>query len=116
MFFVFLVSFFILGWNWAPIVPFPSIFFCTKVKSFSTPSRLFVIEIGFSDEFWISFTKAETAWSPTPKALLSIFKILSPACNPAIEAAFSGWVAKTKIPGSGSKGIPIVVTFTIKMV
>ena len=91
-------------------------FFGTKVKSFRTPSLSIVIEIGLSDEFWISFTKAETAWSPTPKVLLSIFKILSPACNPAREAAFSGWVAKTKIPGSGSNGIPIVVTFIIKIV
>ena len=74
------------------------------------------IDIGFSDESWISFTKVETAWSPTPKELVSIFKILSPGFKPAREAAFSGWVAKTKIPGSGSNGIPTVVTFIIKIV
>ena len=113
---VFLVSFLILGCNWAPIVPFPSTFLGIKVKSFRTPSRSIVIERGLSNVFWISFTKAETAWSPTPKVLFSIFKILSPDCNPAIEAGFSGWVAKTKIPGSGSNGIPIVVTFKIKIV
>ena len=74
------------------------------------------MEIGFSDEFWISFTKLETAWSPTPRVFDLIFKILSPGSKPAREAAFSGWVAKTKIPGSGSNGIPIVVTFIIKIV
>ena len=62
------------------------------------------------------FTKVETALSPTPKVLVSIFKILSPGSNPARAAALSGWVAKTKIPGSGSKGIPTVVTFMIKIV
>ena len=113
MFFVFLVSFFILGCNWAPIVPFPSIFFGTRVKSLRTPSLSIVIDIGFSNEFWISFTKAETAWSPASRVMFLIFKILSPASNPAREAALLGWVAKTKMPGSGSKGIPTVPTFII---
>ena len=58
----------------------------------------------------------ETAWSPTPRVRVSISKILSPASKPATEAALSGWVAKTKIPGSGSNGMPTVVTFTIKIV
>jgi len=57
----------------------------------------------------------ETAWSPTPKVLVSISNILSPGCKPAREAAYSGWVAKTKIPGSGSNGIPTVVSFIIKI-
>jgi len=79
------------------------------------PSLSIFIEIGSSDEFWISFTKEETAWSPIPKVLVSISNILSPGYKPAREAAFSGWVAKTKMPGSGSNGIPTVVTFIIKI-
>ena len=58
----------------------------------------------------------ETAWSPTPKVLVSTFKILSPGSRPARDAAFSGCVANTKMPGSGSNGIPTVVTFIIKIV
>ena len=105
-----------LGCNWAHIVTFPSIFFGTKVKSLKLPSLSILIEIGLSDEFWISFTKVETAWSPSPNVLDSISNILSPGSRPAREAAFSGWVAKTKIPGSGSNGIPTVATFKIKIV
>ena len=116
MFFVFLVSFLIFGCNWAPIVPLPSTFFGIKVISLKTPSLSISIDIGSSDDFWISFTKVEIAWSPTPKLLVSIFMIISPASRPAIEAALSGCVAKTKIPGSGSNGIPTVVTFKINIV
>ena len=45
IFFVFLVSFLILGCNWAPIVPFPSTFLGIKVKSLKIPSLSIFIEI-----------------------------------------------------------------------
>jgi len=109
MFFVFLVSFFILGCNWAPIVPFPSMFFGIKVKSFRTPSLSIVIEIGFSNAFWISFTNAETAWSPTPKVLLSIFNILSPACNPAREAGYKILKIESNTLGVGDQTVSALV-------
>ena len=69
-----------------------------------------------SDEFCISLTNDVTAISPVPNWVSFIFKILSPGCKPEIDAAFSGCIAKTKIPGSGSKGIPILPTFIIKIV
>ena len=42
--------------------------------------------------------------------------ILSPGIKPALYAGFSGWIAKTSIPGSGSYGIPTVLKFTIRIV
>ena len=56
-----------------------------------------------------------TAWSPIPRVSFSTFKILSPGSKPEIKAALSGCIARTDIPGSGSNGIPIVVTLTIKI-
>jgi len=42
-------------------VPFPSTIVGIKIKSLKIPSLSIFIEIGFSDEFWIAFTKVETA-------------------------------------------------------
>ena len=39
-----------LGCNWAPMVPFPSTLFGTKVKYLKIPSLSIFIEIGSSDE------------------------------------------------------------------
>ena len=84
------------------MVPLPSMFWGIKVNFWTELFLSISIDIDSSDELWILLTRDDTAWSPTPKTLSSIFNILSPASRPALKAAFSGWVAKTKIPGSGS--------------
>ena len=83
-------------------MPLPSISFGIKVISLKVPARSISIEISWSDELWISFTRELIAWSPTPNGIPPTFKILSPVSKPALKAAFSGCVANTRIPGSGS--------------
>ena len=103
------------GCNWAPIVPLPSIFLGNKVSSRNWSSLLMVITRDLLSIFWISLTSKLTASSPAANSWFSTFIILSPGSNPALKAAFSGCMARTDIPGSGSYGIPIAVTFNIKI-
>ena len=50
-----------------------------------------------------------------PRVSFPTFNILSPGSKPEIKAALSGCIASTDIPGSGSNGIPIVLTLIIKI-